>query len=257
VEIIVMDGGSADGTMEVVRRYSEWISIIRSEADNGQSHAINKGFSIASRPILHWLNGDDILLPNSLDSVRAFFSDAPDAQVAVGNAYMTEADLTPISHFRFSSERLRFDRLIDYARNHLVQPSVFFTRSAWEAVGPVNELLHYAMDADLFLSMVRRFEFHPVGIDVAYSVYHADCKTRANRFESITELALVQARHGGIEEALGTLAMAKDAGASADAPNDTENCPGCENLRHRIEAMEKEQHEKIEMLLDLDLQATR
>ena len=79
----------------------------------------------------------------------------------VGNAYMTEMDFTPIKHFKFSRETLTFRHLLDYARNHLVQPSVFFTRDAWTECGPVGKDLHYAMDADLFIGMAKKFELFP------------------------------------------------------------------------------------------------
>ena len=65
-----MDGGSTDETVEIARHYSDLFSKIISEKDAGQSDAINKGFALSSKPILHWLNGDDILLPNAITRVR-------------------------------------------------------------------------------------------------------------------------------------------------------------------------------------------
>lgn len=239
VELILMDGGSTDATPQIVEHYRDIFAVTVFEKDKGQSDAINKGFARATQPILYWLNGDDLILPNTLVAVRRAFRDNPGTEVVVGDAYMTEKDLTPIRHFTFSPQTLRFEHLIDYAANHLVQPSVFFTRTAWDAAGPVKLDHHYAMDADLFLGMARRFAFRHLPMDIAYSVYHEDCKTRGNRGESITELALVQAAHGGMDHARRTLdILVKLYNDAASRP--AEPSPGSDPvLRQRLETLER------------------
>lgn len=209
-EIILMDGGSVDSTAEIVEHYSDLFSSVTMSPDEGQSDAINKGFDQATKDILYWLNGDDIILPNTLNLVRQAFASNPQLDVLVGDAYMTELDFRPINHFEFSKEAIRYDSLIDYAKNHLIQPSVFFSRRAWNEVGPLDLSLHYAMDADLFIGMSRKFDFQHIKEDIAYSVYHEDCKTRGKRAESISELAYVQARNGGAEQARETLNLLVD-----------------------------------------------
>lgn len=210
VEIIVMDGGSTDATPAILHHYRSMFDQVQSRRDKGQSDAINQGMGRASSPLLCWLNGDDLFLPNVLTAVRSRFAQDPDCDVLVGNAYMAELDLRPIRHFVFDGDALQRETLLDYARHHLVQPSVFFTRRAWDTAGPVALDMHYAMDADLFLRMASTFEFRHLDLDVAYSVYHEDCKTRSARAESITELAMVQARHGGWVQARSTLDMLVD-----------------------------------------------
>ena len=263
VEIIVMDGGSTDDTPAILERYRDYFKVCVSAPDNGQSDAINRGFQQATKPILYWLNGDDLLLPDVLTPVRKRFVEPDRPQVVVGDAYMTELDLKPINHFQFSDEKLKFSYLIDYAANHLVQPSVFFTRQAWDRCGPVAEDLHYAMDADLFLAMSSKYEFVHLPKDIAYSVYHEDCKTRDKRAESITELALVQARHGGFNYAEKTLhilvemfnesAKGAEAEDSANRPN-SDNCPKCQINHQKVKVMEERMKRKMKMLLDKDLQ---
>ena len=205
VEIIMQDGGSNDNTHGIIHHYREMFSQIYSEKDDGQSDAINKGYEKANGHILYWLNGDDIILPNTLVKVREYYAAHPDCDVLVGDAYMTEIDFKPINHFKFSKAKLEFDYLMDYASHHLIQPSVFFTRKAWDKVGPLDIHDHYAMDADLFIGMAKHFNFHHIPLDIAYSVYHEACKTRGARAESISALALVQAKHGGMKEAKATL----------------------------------------------------
>lgn len=254
VELIVMDGGSTDNTREILTHYKAIFAGISSEQDKGQSDAINKGFARATKPVLYWLNGDDLILPNTLIQVRRAFRDHPGTQVVVGNAYMTEKDLAPIRHFEFSPETLTFDYLLDYAAHHLVQPSVFFSREAWDATGPCKLDHHYAMDADLFLAMASRFEFLHLPLDIAYSVYHEACKTRGKRAESITELALVQARHGGAAEARRTLDILVGLFNDAEERAATPALPAGSDqvIRQQLATMRARQEANRALLLDLD-----
>lgn len=262
VELIMMDGGSTDNTAEILDHYRDHFAVCVSEKDEGQSDAINKGFARARHELLYWLNGDDLLLPNTLNTVRRRFGQADKPQVVVGDAYMTELDLTPIRHFQFSDEKLKFSYLLDYAAHHLVQPSVFFTRKAWDACGPVNNELHYAMDADLFLHMSAHFNMVHLPLDIAYSVYHEECKTRGKRAESITELGLVQARHGGFEHAERTLNILVDmfntsaeqeiAGEGHNGVSE-EHCATCKVTKDRMKLLEAELEEKKRMQLALDM----
>lgn len=264
VELIVMDGGSTDNTLEILEHYRKHFAVCVSEKDGGQSDAINKGFNSASQDILYWLNGDDLILPNTLNAVRKRFMQADRPQVMVGDAYMTELDLTPIRHFQFSEEKLEFKYLVDYAAHHLIQPSVFFTRQAWDECGPVKNDLHYAMDADLFLGMSAQYKIVHLPLDIAYSVYHEDCKTRGKRAESITELSLVQAQHGGFEHARKTLnilvdmfnATAEQANAvGQQATSGDQPCPRCEIAENRARAIESQLEEKKKLQLAIDMRA--
>jgi glycosyltransferase involved in cell wall biosynthesis len=205
VQIIVADGGSTDNTAQILEYYGEMFSEVICEPDQGQSDAINKGFSKATGEIYCWLNGDDIFLPYALNHVRNFYAAKNKPDFIVGNAYMTEKDFKPINHFIFSDEKLQISHLMDYAINHLIQPSAFFSKNAWQKCGPLDINDHYAMDADLFISIASNFKGHHLNVDLAYSVYHEECKTRGKRAESITQLAMVQAKHGGLSEARKTL----------------------------------------------------
>lgn len=262
VELILMDGGSKDATMEVVKHYEKFFTVIHSAPDKGQSDAINRGLEKASKELFYWLNGDDLILPNTLNKVRCYFRDSPSCNVLVGNAYMTELDLSPINHFVFAPEKLTFNYLLDYAKNHLIQPGVFFTRAAWDICGPVNNDYHYAMDADLFLSMAGQFTLHHLDIDVAYSVYHEDCKTRDARAESITELALVQAAHGGLTQARNTLAILVDMYNQATIERSnlptqtaplTDTCTKCKALESRLNELNDVLETNRRAYLEIDM----
>lgn len=251
VEVIVMDGASTDATPDILAHYGEILDIVVSEPDRGQSDALNKGFARATGDVFGWLNGDDLILPNTLNAVRAAFRDDEDAAVVVGDAAMVDLDLRVTHSFRADRERLSFDRLLDYAHNHLVQPSVFFTRAAWQEAGPLDESLHYAMDADLFLKMARSMRMVHLPVEVAYSVYHEGAKTRRHRAASITELALVQARHGGYTEARHSLDIMVDLYNEAlagrgERPQGTEESAF---LAQRLAAVEAETEKNKRLLL--------
>lgn len=258
VELILMDGGSTDNTMDIVKHYEDIFSFIHSSRDAGQSDAINRGYSHANGEIYYWLNGDDIILPNTLNKVRAYFTNYPDCSVLVGNAYMTELDFSPINHFVFSEEKLSSAYLLDYARNHLIQPSVFFTKAAWNQVGPLNIDDHYAMDADLFIGMSMQFKLHHLDLDLAYSVYHEDCKTRGARAESITSLALVQAKHGGFKEASDTLNILVDLYKELESQATKSTQTVREKvLEAQISSLKAHYKDQKELLLSLDLERNR
>jgi glycosyltransferase involved in cell wall biosynthesis len=251
-----MDGGSTDNTMEIIDQYKQIFTVIHSGKDYGQSDAINKGFELATGDIFYWLNGDDIILPNTLNAVRQFFKEHPLCEVLVGNAYMTEIDLTPINHFVYSPEKLTFSYLLDYAKNHLIQPSVFFSPKAWKAAGPLDIHDHYAMDADLFIGMAKQLKLHHLNIDIAFSVYHEKCKTRVARAESITSLALVQAKHGGLKESKETLNILVSLYRQLEQELDSSSPRNArvKALEAKLAAMKAHQENQKELLLKMDLE---
>jgi glycosyltransferase involved in cell wall biosynthesis len=258
VELILMDGGSLDGTMSIVEHYKDMFSYIQTARDKGQSDAINNGYKNATGEIFYWLNGDDIILPNVLNKVREYFKLNPDCNVLIGNAYMTEFNFSPINHFVFSEEKLTFSYLIDYAKNHLIQPSVFFSRKAWESQSELDIDNHYSMDADLFIGFAKKYKLHHLNMDLAYSVYHEECKTRAARAESIVSLALVQAKHGGQKEAINTLNilidMYKELIIKCESGQASASDKKIQVMESRLETIQSHIEEQKSLMIKLDLE---
>jgi glycosyltransferase involved in cell wall biosynthesis len=192
VEHVVVDGGSTDGTLEILREAGDvrWVS----EPDRGQSHALNKGFAMTSGEILGWLNADDAYLPDAVaEGVRA---------LEEGDAALVYADVTRVDDDGVNPRRIRSRREWDLWTElnlgcGIYSPSVFFTRAAFDEAGGLDEALHLTMDYDLWLKIGPRFGARHV--DAVWSVQrlHEDAKTLRQYEEFWPERLAVSRRHGG------------------------------------------------------------
>ena len=147
-EIIVVDGGSADGSVETIRRYENDLAWWCSERDSGQSHALNKGFARATGQYLLWINADDLLLPGTLDRARAYLNAHPPCAWLAGNLVYIDAQDRVLRCARDGQWR---DRLYRHAPVRVYGPTSIFSRELFEQVGGFDESLHYVMDTDLWL----------------------------------------------------------------------------------------------------------
>lgn len=156
-ELIFIDGGSTDGTVAVAEKYRAHFAHFVSEPDDGQSHALEKGFARATGDVLTWLNTDDMLLPGALSEVASLFSVVPDCHWVFGNVVWTDAVGT-ILDLRKGEE----DRGFTHASGLLSAcgPSAFFTPELLRQAGGIDRDLHYKMDTDLwyrFRALGRRY----------------------------------------------------------------------------------------------------
>ena len=192
IEYIVVDGGSTDGSVEIIRRYADRLAYWVSEPDSGQSEALNKGFARSHGEIMAWLNSDDLYTPGAVGRAVAAFRANPDAAVVYGDCEYVDAE------GRFvRPDRSRPFRRADALRggHHFSQPAAFWRRFAWEAVGPLKTQYHYCMDLDLWMSMAARFDFvHVPELWARYRLHEAS-KTVSGRSPFDREGDLVKARH--------------------------------------------------------------
>ncbi len=149
VEYIVIDGGSTDGTRDLIERHADRLAYGVSEPDRGQAHALNKGFTRATGDVLGWLNADDLLAPNALADVAHQFA-ADDCDVLCGACRYEYPDGTSAVQTVPEGELRQLD-----VYDPIHQPSCFWRRTWHERVGGLDERLHYGMDWDLWLRLVR------------------------------------------------------------------------------------------------------
>lgn len=157
LEYIIIDGGSTDGSVEIIKRYEPWLTYWVSEPDRGQSHAINKGVKKSSGEIIAWINSDDYYSENAFSIIASKFSALQ--QRSIG---FIHGRSTLINQFGEKiGERGQELNLLDSVKRSvhpISQPSVFFSAQAVEKVGLLDENLHMSMDWDLFTRIALRFE---------------------------------------------------------------------------------------------------
>ncbi len=196
LEYVVIDGGSSDNSVAIIQRYSKRLTYWVSETDRGQSHAINKGFERCSGEIYTWLNSDDYLLPGALDAVARAHAADPDAGAWVGECLRT-TEGSDRDRYVLRGEVLDLQTLGEHWFDHFFgQPACFFSAEAWRQCGPLVETLHYSMDLDLWLKMLKRFHFAHVPALLACAPRHAEAKTVACRAASVAQTWTVRIQHG-------------------------------------------------------------
>lgn len=151
IEYIVMDGGSTDGSVEIIRKHEDRLTYWLSERDNGQASAINRGFARAVGSICAWVNSDDLLSPSAVRIAVDYLSRHPRVGVVYGDRLHIDARGNVIGVNRMPGYYAAMLR-----RNiTLPQETVFFRRDVFEKVGGLDESLQFALDFDLWVHMSR------------------------------------------------------------------------------------------------------
>lgn len=186
LEYIVIDGGSTDETHQVLERYRPRISHLVSEADRGQSHAINKGMALATGDILTWVNSDDLLAPGALAAMAMAFHTSQADMVAGVACVFSGTEFVDLHLTSCAPGPLPLRDLLDLdgcwnAGQFFYQPEVMFTRGLWErAGGRVREDLFYSMDYDLWVRFAAaRARLHVIGRPICWYRQHPEQKTHA------------------------------------------------------------------------------
>ena len=174
LEYIIIDGGSTDDSIEIIRKYADRLSYWVSERDKGQSDALNKGFRRATGEIIGWLNSDDTYLPNCFQYVLEAFNKNQDAESIYGNFVYTD-DTGKILRKRHVFNKFRYETLLFH--DYLGQPAIFFGRKVLDRIGVLDESLYYAMDWDFFLRMRKHCKMVHINHFLATYRLHRENKT--------------------------------------------------------------------------------
>jgi glycosyltransferase involved in cell wall biosynthesis len=194
-EILVIDGGSTDGTHEIVERYAHVVTQFLSEPDRGQADAINKGFRLARGDILAWLNSDDYYLPLALQRVASALDGIIQPRLVYGSVLLL-----------FENEdRGRIARAHAFPREELnvssciYQPGAFWTRSLWEKTGELNPDYHFVLDWDWWLRASAHGQFVPLDECLAVYRFHDAHKTGSGSLRRRQEILGHVERHASGE----------------------------------------------------------
>jgi len=194
LEYIIIDGGSTDGSVEIIKKYESEITHWVSEPDQGQTDAINKGFKLAKGEILAWLNSDDIYYPNAVQDVVKFLSDNLQVGMVYGDCDLIDGTGQVIG--QFDARQTNHQRLMR-GHGNIPQPAAFWQADLWDRVGPLDPTFQFAMDFDLWvrLSQVTELQYNP-GLLAGFRI-HDQAKTNTNFSNCWPEMRRVHRREGG------------------------------------------------------------
>ena len=200
LEYFVMDGGSTDGTVGILKSYGsklKWVS----EKDNGQADAINKGLRLSRGDVLAYLNSDDIYLPGTLKRVGEYYA-RTHADWITGDCLTIDEAGKPsknnwlISGYKRFLMALYSPLTLRIADSMLPQPSTFWSRRAFEQVGEFNEKYHYVMDYDYWLRMANFYKPHDLKVALSGFRFQQDSKSQTGRDQLMAEALLALKANG-------------------------------------------------------------
>jgi glycosyltransferase involved in cell wall biosynthesis len=172
IEYLVVDGGSTDGSLEILHRYSDRLAWWVSEPDSGQAEAINKGMQRASGEIVGWLNSDDLLLPGAVRQAVRCFAERPESGMVFGDAITIDERGRPIRKLAFPDWQL-----VDLLSFRIIcQPAVFIRREIFFRAGGMDQDYHYMLDHHLWVRIASLAPIRHVPKILAAARHHAGAK---------------------------------------------------------------------------------
>lgn len=184
VEYLVIDGGSTDGSVEIIRRYAARLAYWVSERDKGQSDAINKGWARATGEIVAYLNSDDTYEPGALRIVGEYFAQHPETGMVFGHCHQINEHGTRVGVLRANPFELR--QLL--YTNVIMQPTVFLRKAVLDDVGMLDADMGFAMDYDLWLRVALRHRIDALPVALANFRAHGASKSFAQPYGFVRDM---------------------------------------------------------------------
>lgn len=194
LEYFVIDGGSTDGSLEIIRKYNDKLAGWVSEPDQGQTDAINKGFHRSQGEIMAWLNSDDLYHPGAVRSAVEFLQTNPEIGLVYGDTDLIDGSGRKIG--RFNAQQTSYQRLMR-GGVYIPQPAAFWRRELWERSGPLDPSYYFAMDYDLWVRFAKISPIHYTPQLWASFRIHGDGKTTVSDDRCWPEMKRVYQREGG------------------------------------------------------------
>jgi len=194
IEYLVVDGGSDDGTVDIIKKYTNRLAWWVSEDDHGQTDAINKGFAKAKGDILAWLNSDDTYESGAISAAVKYLNENPDVGLVYGDCNFINEEGRIIGKFNAAQTDYR---LLRKGYVHIPQQTMFFRRKLWEQVGPLDPSFYFAMDYDLWTRIALKSKLQYVPQTWANFRIHTSGKTIIADERCWPEMMRVHYRDGG------------------------------------------------------------
>jgi glycosyltransferase involved in cell wall biosynthesis len=194
IEYIVIDGKSTDQSVDIIQKYSGRLAYWQSEKDQGQTDAINQGFSHASGQILAWLNSDDTYEPQAVSQAVEYFLHHPDVGMVYGDCNFIDANDNVIG--KFNTQQTNYKKLrTGYV--HIPQQAAFWRTELWQRVAPLDFSIYFAMDYDLWLRLAKISKIVYIPKLWANFRLHGDGKTIAEDDRCWPDMLKIHFRDGG------------------------------------------------------------
>jgi len=195
LEYLVVDGGSTDGSVDIIRRYADQLAWWVSEKDLGQTDAINKGFARAKGQIFAWLNSDDTYEPHAIREAVEFLQANPQIGMVYGDCNFIDETGRKIGTFNAAQTDLKKLR---QGYVHIPQQAAFWRAELWRQVAPLDESFYFAMDYDLWvrLAKISSIRYLPNHVWANFRL-HTDAKSIAADDRCWPEMMRVHYREGG------------------------------------------------------------
>ena len=179
IEYIIIDGGSTDETLEILKRFGDSIKWV-SEPDDGQAHAVNKGFEMARGEIIGWLNSDDVYVETSVSKIVTFFMENNEVGVVYGQGHYISKSGKIVG--AYETENFDLDRLSQSCI--ICQPAAFFRKQVVDENGGLDTSLDLCMDYEFWIRLAKsRVRFAHISDFLAMSRMYEDNKTMSRRVE--------------------------------------------------------------------------